>query len=129
MTTRKLKGSYFCGNDASQYAKENGYLDYATLAKAFDAVMANDIIRNTCEIGYWEQIHGWAEDTEGQDYEPEVFQWFIISESGANLLQEWTNEIIWYNEDLDLYVWGVTHFGTSWDYVLTDIKLNCSCNF
>ena len=24
----------------------------------------------------------------------------------------------------DLYIWGVTHWGTSWDYVLTDIRYN-----
>ena len=28
-----------------------------------------------------------------------------------------------YNEQLDMYLWGITHFGTSWDYVLTDVKL------
>jgi hypothetical protein len=22
-----------------------------------------------------------------------------------------------------MYIWGVTHYGTSWDYVLTDIKI------
>ena len=37
----KLSGTYFCGNEASDYAKENGFLDYATLAKAFDAVLNN----------------------------------------------------------------------------------------
>ena len=36
-----------------------------------------------------------------------------------------TDEILFYNETLDMYVWGVTHCGTSWNYVLTDIKLNC----
>lgn len=24
---------------------------------------------------------------------------------------------------MDIYLWGITHFGTSWDYVLTDIEL------
>ena len=43
----KLAGTYFCGNEASDYAKENGFLDYATLSKAFDAVLNNDIIKNT----------------------------------------------------------------------------------
>ena len=38
-------------------------------------------------------------------------------------LRDYTDEIIYYHEDLDMYVWGVTHFGTAWDYVLTDIKL------
>lgn len=43
-------------NEASDYAKEQGYLDYATFVKSFDAVMSNDIIQKTWEIiGYWEQ--------------------------------------------------------------------------
>lgn len=33
------------------------------------------------------------------------------------------DEYVIYNEKLDIYVWAITHFGTSWDYVLTDIKL------
>ena len=125
MTNRRLSGNYFCGNEASAYAKEHGYLDYATLAKAFDVVMANDIIANTASIGYWEQINGFADN---EDEYREVFQCFIISGYGAELLQDWTDEIIYYNEVLDLHVWGVTHWGTSWDYVLTDIKLNCGYN-
>ena len=28
------------------------------------------------------------------------------------------------NETLDLYIWGVTHYGTGWDYVLTNINLD-----
>lgn len=39
----KLSGEYFCGNKASDYAIKNGFLDYMTLAKAFDAV-SSDII-------------------------------------------------------------------------------------
>lgn len=57
-----------------------------------------------------------------QDDEPEVFQWFIVDDWGARLLQE-INEIVYYNETLDMYLWGVTHYGTSWDYVLTNIKI------
>lgn len=54
--------------------------------------------------------------------ETEYYQYFIISDSGARILeQEAPSEAVWYNEELDLYVWGVTHWGTSWDYVLTSI--------
>ena len=60
-----------------------------------------------------------------KNYDIEIFQYYIISPSGAEILQDWTNEIVFYNEDLNMYVWGVTHWGTSWDYVLTEIKLNC----
>lgn len=54
----------------------------------------------------------------------EVFQWFIISDNGAEILKEWTNELVVYNRELDMYLWGVTHWGTSWTHVLTDIRCN-----
>lgn len=60
---------------------------------------------------------------EEEERYPDVFQWFITDHAGAEVL-ELNNEIIYYNETLGLYLWGVTHWGTSWDYVLTDIKCN-----
>ena len=59
-----------------------------------------------------------------QDNDPEVFQWFIVDDWGARLLQQKTDEIVYYNETLDMYLWGVTHHGTSWDCVLTNIKID-----
>lgn len=171
---KKLYGATFYGNEASDYAKENGRLDYSTLAKSFDAVLNNNIISKTSEIGYWETENGseeYYEDTNGNIYTyeekeehievleakiekletftrtaeieeeieeiqediealknahyEEIFQYYIISDNGANILKEWTNEIVFYNEELNMHVWGVTHYGTSWSYVLTDIRLNC----
>ena len=172
-----IRTNYFYGNEVSDYGKENHRVDYATLAKAFDAVMNNDIIQNTSDIGYWETVSGseeYYEDSDGNTYTydeaeerkeelseelseledeeeeaetedkfrterieeiktdlaylddahyHEVFQYYIISDNGAEILREWTNELVWYNEELDMYVWGVTHWGTSWDYVLTDIRI------
>lgn len=60
---------------------------------------------------------------EEQERQPEIFQYFIISDQGADILKDYTNEIVFYNSNLDMYVWGVTHWGTSWDYVMTDIKI------
>ena len=57
---------------------------------------------------------------------PEVYQWFIISDNGAELLQDYTDEVLYYSDSLDCYVWGVCHWGTSWDYVLTDIPCDSS---
>ena len=149
--------THFFGNEISSYGKEHGFVDYATLSKAFDAVMSNDIISKTESIGYWElengdygyyefegerltesELENAIEETEDENEieelqskidelenasycEDEVFQWFIISSNGAEILKEYTNEIVYYNDELDMYVWGVTHWGTSWDYVLTDI--------
>jgi DNA repair exonuclease SbcCD ATPase subunit len=170
---RKLYGTSFYGNEASEYAKENNRLDYATLAKSFDAVLNNGIIQATSDIGYWgiengseeyyednngniytydekeeriEEIEAQIEALEDEETEEaeteieelkeeiealneahyeDIYQYFIISDNGAEILKNWTDEIVMYNEELDMYVWCVTHYGTSWDYVLTDIELNC----
>lgn len=227
-------GKYFFGNEISEYGQKNNRVDYATLAKSFDAVISNDLMEKTADIGYWELENGdltyyyhqgkryteeefeekknelqeyidnIEEDNENKieeliekikkctdhedgildvlddelyalqctDYEDgilddelyalqdrqtklqkelnsllknnsieglkkqleeledlassedEVYQWYIISDNGASILKDWTNEIVYYNDELDLYLWGVTHYGTSWGYVLTDIKCN-----
>lgn len=170
-----VHGKYFYGNEISEYGQQRGYVDYATLAKAFDAVLNNDIIQKTYEIGYWEQESGFVSNTEeieelqerietleeeieelmledadgnrerietlGEEkeelqeqieeleeeqensYDTECYQYYIVSDNGAEILKE-INEIVFYNEELDMYVWGVTHWGTSWNYVLTNIKCN-----
>ena len=124
---KKINSYFFYGNEISNYGKENGYVDYATLAKAFDAVRANDITKL-----FFADIHGEYNEPEiysGTEYNEEaeeyfeVFQYYIISEYGAEILQEWTDEIVYYLPAVDMYIWGVTHFNTSWDYVLTNIKI------
>lgn len=162
---KKMKEQkYYYGNAISECGLENGRVDYATLAKAFDAVLNNDIMNLTYDIGSWEQVSGIIDNTDEieeleekrdeleeenennpsqiieneineineqieeleneQDEGQEVFQWFIVDDWGARLLQQKANEIVYYNEKLDMYLWGVTHYGTSWDYVLTNIKID-----
>ena len=176
-------GKYFYGNEISDYGKQYGRVDYATFAKAFDAVLNNDIMNKTWGIcGEWEQESGYIDNGEEieekreaieereekrdtyaeelaeladidendsrrafledsieelddqiriledevyeleaeQDEQPEVYQWYIIDDNGARICEEF-NEIVYYNSELDMYLWGVTHYGTSWSYVLTDI--------
>lgn len=108
------------GFKVSDYGLENGYLDYYTLSKIVgDSILNNSIMPY---IGFyeWEIVNGCEENEEGYY---EVYQYYIVSDAGAEFLQEYTDEILYYHNDLDMYVWGITHFGTSWDYVLTDIKL------
>ena len=121
----KLAGKYFCGNEISAYGQEHNRLDYATFAKAFDAVLNNNIFNMGWNIGNgWELVNGSDYDEETEE-EQDVFQWFIVSDSGAQMIQDYTDEILYYHEELDVYLWGVTHYGTSWDYVLMDIPCNC----
>lgn len=114
------RSEYFYGNKISDYGLKNGYVDYRTLAKAFDAVLNNNIFE-AMDFGEWELESGCDYDEETESYE-DIFQYYIVSDNGAEILKE-AGEIVYYNEKLDMYVWGVTHYGTSWDYVLTDIKL------
>lgn len=127
----KKEQKYYYGNPISEYGLENGYVDYATLSKCFDAVLNNDIMSLTYEIGSWDQISGTIDNTDyiedleqEQNNDKEIFQWFIVDDWGARLLQQETSEIVYYNETLDMYLWGVTHYGTSWDYVLTSIAID-----
>ena len=53
----------------------------------------------------------------------EIYQYYIISKYGADILKTYTNEMLFYDNELDLYVWGVAHTGTSWNYVFTDIEI------
>ena len=124
------KSPYFYGNKINDYGLENGYVDYATLSKAFDAVLVNDITKLffadiNGEFNEPEQVNGFIDnsDEQEQDNNPEIFQYFIISDNGAEILQELTDEIVYYLPAIDCYVWGVTHWGTGWDYVLTDIPI------
>lgn len=158
-----MEQKYYYGNAISEFGLQNGRVDYATLAKCFDAVLNNDIMSLTYDIGSWEQVSGIIDNTDEieeleekrdeleeeiekspsqilekeineineqieeleseQGDDREVFQWFIISDWGASLLRD-INEIVYFNDKLDMYIWGVTHYGTSWDYVLTNIRID-----
>lgn len=102
------------GHEVSKYGLENGYLDYQTLSKMIGDYILNNYIREET-FGDWEIVSG--------TFDSAIFQDYIISENGYKVLNELTDELVLYNEKLNVYVWAVDHIGTGWDYVLTDIKL------
>lgn len=120
--TRELQlyGNKVYGIEVSSYGLENGYLDYATLAKIVGDCILNNTIMEEIPYG-WELVNGDDLDANSEYYD--IYQWYIVGDSGYRDLARLTDEIVYYNEQLDLYLWGVTHFGTAWSYVLTDIKL------
>lgn len=109
------------GHEVSEYALKHGYLDYHTLSKIVGDCVLNNNIFEYVGYGNWELESGEEENADGYFYD--VYQYYIVSYAGARFLGEFTDELVFYNEELDMYLWGITHFGTSWDYVLTDIKL------
>lgn len=117
-TIRVFNGKVY-GYKVSDYALEHGYLDYYTLSKIVGGHILNNEIISVTGIENWEMVNGDYNEDEYYD----IFQYFIITWMGYEFLSEYTDEFVYYNEDLDMYVWGITHFGTSWDYVLTDIRL------
>lgn len=54
--------------------------------------------------------------------EREIYQYYLINYNDACRLSDYTNELVLYNEELDLYVLCVCHWGTSWDYVSSNWK-------
>lgn len=117
----KMYDNKIYGVKVSEYGLENGYLDYLTLSKIVGDCVLNNYIYEHAGYENWELYNGLEEDEDGCYYE--IYQYYIISESGARFLRDYTDEIVFYNEELDLYLWGITHFGTAWSYVLTDVRL------
>ena len=106
MTNNKLYGTTFYGNEASDYAKENGRLDYSTLAKSFDAVLNNNIMQVTAEIGCWETENGneeYYEDNNGNIYTYNEKEKIVCAcedfTDGNNVLYEFENLALSTNPD------------------------------
>ena len=97
---------------------EVGYISYRTLADSVgNMILCNNIQNRLYET--MELINGNDCDDDGE-YK-EILQWYIITKAGAKILK-YTNELVYYDNELDLYIWGITHYNTSWNYVFTNIK-------
>ena len=54
-----------------------------------------------------------------------VDDWYMeITEEAARIMKEsGSDEIVYYSKELDMYIWGITHYGTSWKLMLTSIPI------
>lgn len=104
--------------------EKKGYASYRTLVHRFidNLVLCNNILELD-EFLFDNIVVGEiGEDTE-------IYQAYIIDIANYNIeylqenLENTNDIIIAYSDMLDCYVLLVDHFGTSWDYVPTDIKL------
>lgn len=114
--------------DIGYWEQESGFIDNTEEIEALQEeietlMLDNENDEHTEEIEeLQDKINELEEEAENSCF-TECYQYYIISDGGAEILKE-INEIVFYNYELNMYVWGVTHFGTSWSYVLTDIKCN-----
>ena len=94
-------------------------ITYNELADRVGDMVLNNYIMSICDN--FELQNGMEYDEESDEY-TEVYQTYIITDRGAEYLKRNTNELVYFNDDLNMYVWGITHYGTSWDDV--EIELN-----
>lgn len=107
-------------NDLNDYEKTNKRLSYHNLFyKDEGLILCNNIASDYDDL---ELVNG-ADYDEDEDYYEDIYQYYIISDDTAKRLIEYTNEIIYYHNRLDIYILGVNHYGTSWSYILTDFRL------
>ena len=52
----------------------------------------------------------------------EIFQYFIVSPYDATTIERYTDDIILYSNELDLYLWGIEHYGAPWDMVPIELR-------
>jgi len=68
------------------------------------------------ELAEWEEQGDRASVTDS-----EIYQTYHITRGGAEYLFNHTSELISYDEDLDAFLWHVSHFGTAWTHVHTTV--------
>lgn len=124
------------------YEREQGWASYRTIVEYFigDIVLCNNIVEVDqsvydnliIEEKYYNEND--EEITEEEYYNddnaycdtsaPEIYQYYICNLSDHDKKQcEKAGLILSYSDMLDCDVLCVNHWGTSWDYVLTNVKL------
>lgn len=88
-----------------------------------DDYILNNSIQNIPENAgyYFEPYCGNYYDEETDEY-IEIYQQYIIDERAAERFADYTNEIVLYNDECDIYLLCVTHWGTMWSGVSANWK-------
>lgn len=129
-TMKNHQKIYF--DNVSEMAREENRLDYASMVD-----WCTDGSMVSLHVSPWKMAEDWElqyesddddndedeNDEDEDDEDEEVFQWFIIGNNSARYFLKFTNELIYYSEELDMYLLGVDHWGTPWSGVMTEWKL------
>lgn len=146
-----MKKFYKLMKDRNEEEKRTGKASYRTIVDRFfdSMLLCNNILEVDPELlyniemgdvryyvdneGNYRTREEYENDTTGNIYEEyeDIYQYFLtdINYYGVEYLKELAEDnednsiILAYSEKLELYVLLVTHFGTSWDYIPTNIEL------
>lgn len=114
-------------NEKEAYYLDTNTINFKTLIDFLftDKVLCNKIDEN---IDYWLVEIGSSQEITTAD----IFQFYIVDidswrcEQYKKYLENHEEEssfILCYDTKLEVYILGITHFGTSWDCVPTSIKI------
>lgn len=95
-------------NSIVEFMSKNGYYDY-------------EIYCGSDRTYYDENGDETEEETENFNYD-DIFQYYIITENAAESFKKYTNELVIYYSDADIYLLCVKHYGTSWSCVRANWK-------
>ena len=101
-----------------EYEKEQKRASYRTIVERFvgDIVLCNNICDIDCSV--------YDNETYYETNTPEIYQFYLCHVSDYEKEQaEKAGLIFSYSDKLECDVLCVDHYGTSWDYVLTDCEI------
>lgn len=121
---------YFKGFKISADGEEFGKVDLAAFASTFSHIECGEemfreyahVLVNGSETYYFDE-DGNIVDGDGE-FRKEIMSYEIVDIDGYRMLSKYTNEIVYYIPETDMYIWGITHFGISWENVLTEIPID-----
>lgn len=105
---------YVLLKNLNEYEREHNRISYRRLVERLfdDMILCNNIAKDFDEL---EIVAGSDYDEEAEEY-TEIYQYFIVNGSfDEDLLRKVGDElgVVYYHTKLEVYVLGVTHFGTS----------------
>lgn len=112
-----MKKMYVNIENLNDEEKRTGRVSYSRIVKRFigDLVLCNDIVNIDESVD--------LNVNRNFNYNDEIFQYYLcnIGDYEKERLEEY-GIILSYSNRLGLDVLLVDHFGTSWDYVMTDVE-------
>jgi len=110
------------GEDCYYYDSDGHTYDYECCIERIEEL--KDMIANARGE---QDVSKWEKDIDSLTYNCEcigICDYMEITEEAARIMKEsGSDEIVYYSKELDMYIWGITHYGTSWKLMLTSIPI------